>query len=277
MNDPIQALKDAGYHVVRDRPISKRLKAFMLHVQAMFEYGHFAFGDPLIIKLLNNAQLRKGTAMTADQLLQAVKPGNESQRFLAAATFIAPRIFYRGYTLTCPDCKMTDWYPLYDLDIARGGRGDYWFSCRNHGNSFILPINAQLEYKLTPLAQIIITEGGLTLLNVANHFVTKNVYYPLLAVEVKSRNLHTDIDLLFTSKKDGGYLVECKDNFQTTDEAVAGLQQTIGTGLMLADTLGYQYVFATLQDEVPLAIIEQLDAANARLLTASDLLKPYEG
>ena len=277
MNDPIQALKDAGYHVITDRPVSKRLNAFI----KLTLMQQVVYRDPLIVKLLSNAQLRKGNTLTADQMIRAVKPGEDSARLTRAATQIAKAIFQRGYTLECPDCGMVDWSPLYELVINSSGTPSYHFVCRGFTHPFQLPINAQLEYKLNPLVREAVKDGGLTLLNALitlNQEVKSSERFrdKYVAVEVKNRHLHTDIDLLLILK-DSGLLVECKDNFQTTDEAVAELQRTIETGLMLADTLGYQYVFATLQDEVPLAIQQQLDAANARLLTGRDLLKPYEG
>ncbi|MCB9458662.1 MAG: hypothetical protein H6670_03350 [Anaerolineaceae bacterium] len=276
MNDPIQALRDAGYHVVTDRPVSKRLNAFVKLTMMQQEY----YRDPLIVRLLSNAQLRKGNALTADQLIRAVKPGENSERFIKAATAISKAIFQRGYSLECPDCGMVDWYPLYDMIINSSGAPLYHFVCRGFTHPFPLPINAQIEYKLNPLVSEAVKDGGLTLLN-ALVYLNQEVHPSerfqdkFIAVEVKNRHLHTDIDLI-RFHKNGGYYVECKDNFNTTDEAIAELQRTIETGLMLANTLGYQYVFATLQEEVPPTIQQQLDAANARLLTAHDLLKPYD-
>ncbi|MCA9885632.1 MAG: hypothetical protein KC708_21790 [Anaerolineae bacterium] len=273
MNDPIQALRDAGYHVVTDRPVSKRLNAFIR--LAVLNPG--AYQDPLIVRLLSNAQLRKGNALTADQLIRAVKPGENSEHFIKAATKISQAIFQRGYTLECPDCSIVDWYPLYDLNIDREGNAGYHFICRNFTDEISLPINAELQYKLTPLVREVVKDGGLTLVNTLIS-LDLGLRSPSrsVAVEVKNRHVHTDIDLLLHSRHEDGLLVECKDNFKTTDEALADLQRTIETGLMLADMLSYQYVFATLQEEVPLPIQQQLDAANARLLTAHDLLKPYD-
>ena len=278
MNDPIQALKDAGYHVITDRPVSKRLNAFINFTRRDKQY----YRDPLIVKLLSNAKLRKGHALTGDQLIRIVKPGEHSERFIQAASYIVDPAFWRGYVLTCSHCTMVDWYPLEQPWKDRIVDSEYRCRCSSCRYIIYLPINTQIEYKLKSLFQEALKGGALTVLNTLTYLNeskkhSERYHVQHFTVEVKNRHLHTDIDLLLHSRHEDSLLVECKDNFKTTAEAIAELQRTIETGLMLADTLGYQYVFATLKDEVPLAIQQQLDAGNARLLTANDLLKPYEG
>jgi hypothetical protein len=267
VTDPINMLKDAGYHVVTDRPISKRLRQFTLMTK------HFAaYQDPLIIRLMNDAQLRKGKALTAKQIINAIKPGQDSERFIQQATSISQVSLQRGYTLTCPACMLTDWYPLPNLMTSEAPRCDL-FKCRGCYQSILLPFDAQFEYKLNSLVREAVINGGLTLLNALVYLTHSrhHTYTWHTAVEVKNRHLHTDIDLLLFDK-DSGLLVECKDNFQTSDTALETLKQTIDTGLKLAKTLDYGYVFATLQDDVPAAISKQVEQGSRRVLTSRDLL-----
>lgn len=265
----IETLTEAGHHVIAGRPASKRLSAFV-----RFAGDTKSYQDPLIVRLLSNAQLRKGATQTAEQIIKAVKPGKAHERFMQQATQLVQKGLQRGYTLTCPTCALTDWYPLQPPlagDVAQIGP----LRCSGCHNPITLPFNAQFAYKLNPLVREALKEGGLTILNPWVYLLEWGAVEEHIALEVKNRHMHTDIDMLLRSPQ-GGILVECKDNFKKTDAALPQLQRTIDQGLMLAETLGYRYIFATLQETVPATLEAQIAQGNGQLLTGRDLLKPWE-
>jgi len=224
--------------------------------------------DDYMIRLLSNAQLRKGKAFTYKQLQQLANPQEHIDRFQAQMqTLTAQGMFLRGYGLTCPVCDLEAWYSLSEV-------GEH-VTCQGCRFDFQMPLTLPFAYRPNRLLAEALKSGAMTILLTALWLYQQdnNLTWQTESV-VHQGDLTTDIDIL-AQVNDDLWLIECKDNFKTSDKALDDLLDQLRAGLQIADDIGAtQSVFATLYNrDLPDRLTEFLHDNDIRLLTRADLLR----
>ena len=196
--------------------------------------------DEYMIQLLSNAQLRKEKAFTYKQMHQIAHPEQETDRFYAQMqTLIAKGMFLRGYNLSCPVCDLDTWYSLSAVDEH--------VTCQGCRFEFQMPLTLPFAYRPNRLLVEALKSGAMTILltalwlheqDITMQWQTESVVY--------QGGLMTDIDI--AAQVNGEmWLMECKDNFKTTDKALDELIEQLKTGQQIAQDIGAsRYLFSTL-------------------------------
>lgn len=261
----LACLQSVGYRVSLDA--KGRYTQGLVHL--MGELSELDFlRDAYMIRLLSNAQLRKGKAFTQSQLQQIANPQSHTERFYEQLDDLVEKwLFLQGYNLTCPTCYLDLWYSLDNLSAR--------VLCQGCRSPLSIPSNLAIAYRPNPLLVEALKSGAMTILLVAlwlaQHNPTMQWDTGLL---VQKGNVKTDIDFI-AMINDDLWLIECKDNFRSNDKVLDDLIKQLQVGQTIAQEVDAKhYVFATLYPEVlPERLSEFLLIHDISILTRADLLR----
>jgi len=224
--------------------------------------------DDYMIHLLSNAQLRKEKAFTYKQLQQIALPEDQIDRFYSQMqTLTAKGMFLRGYHLQCPVCDLATWYGLYDINEH--------VTCQGCRFTFQLPLTLPFAYRPNRLLAEALKSGAMTILLTALWLIEQdNTMQWQTECVVQNGNITTDIDI--GAQVNGEiWIIECKDNFKTTDKALDELIDQLRIGHQVAQDIGAsRYILATLYDKtIPDRLANFLAEHQIKVLTRRDLLR----
>ncbi|MGB1288568.1 MAG: hypothetical protein ACPG7F_18680 [Aggregatilineales bacterium] len=235
-----EQLRAAGYHVTVDIK-AKYLDGMLSTLPHSSELIH-VFRQETLIRLFSNAQLRKGRAYTFSQLQQIALPGEHDRLFQAYITdLLKRRIFHRVYVLPCDLCGIENY--VKPSSLTEDMRCD---NCRAFLN---IPLDLAFSYHLSTLFQTGLKNGLLTVILALVYLMKNNA--DNLQFEshllIKKQKQSGDIDLI-VKYADTLYMIECKDNLNTRQTTLAGLETQLALFKDVADALNATPVFATLYD-----------------------------
>lgn len=215
-----------------------------------------------IMRVLSNAQVRKGQAYTYSQLVQLGQPKDKIEDFQnVLAEFARCGALLRGYRLTCSYCQLDAWYRLDDVVEATPCQGCY---------SLIQPpLDSSFAYQVNPLLSLGLRSGVLTVLSILDKQDETTEWHNGFIIQ--KGDLNTDVDLVI-ERNGHVFFNECKDNFKTDPASIQALCNQLKTLQQIAIDAGAKLVFATLvEPPLPEALQSFLDAQNIPALTAQDL------
>lgn len=196
--------------------------------------AHLLRSEP-ILRLLSNAQLRRGRAFTYRELLGFAQPGRKAaveafnRRLMALE---ARQILLRGYNVQCATCDLVAWY-----EPGQIGSG-VCLGCRS---PLALPLELAFAFRLNQLFMEGLKQGALTVLLTLAHIQPAAWWAGLIASRDGQK---TDLDLVLHTAEGNLLVAECKDNFGRG--GLARLEDQIERGARVAATVGAAYVLATL-------------------------------
>lgn len=224
--------------------------------------------DEYMIRLLSNAQLRKEKAFTYKQLQQIALPEQHIDRFYSQMqTLMAKGMFLRGYNLQCPVCDLATWYDLNHISET--------VACQGCRFTFQLPLTLPFAYRPNRLLVEALKSGAMTILLTALWLTEQDSEMQWQTESVVQNNtITTDIDIGAQVNGDI-WLIECKDNFKTTDKALDELIDQLQIGQQIAQNIdARRYLLATLYDKsIPDRLAAFLTKQEITILTRSDLLR----
>jgi hypothetical protein len=224
--------------------------------------------DEYMVRLLSNAQLRKEKSFTYKQLHQIAQPETHTDRFYnQMQTLTAKGMFLRGYSLQCPVCDLDTWYSMSDISEQ--------VTCQGCRFAFQLPLTLPFSYRPNRLLAEALKSGAMTILLTALWLYEqdKSMQWQTESV-VHQANLTTDIDIV-AQIGDEIWLIECKDNFKTTDSALDTLIEQLRIGYKVAQDIGAsRFLLATLYPKaIPDDLANFLVDHQIDTLTRTDLLR----
>lgn len=255
MADRLQA---AGYEVSRDS------KGNYYHgmLRLAGDLNGLAFlRQETMIRLLLNAQIRKGIAYTFAELKAIALPREHAEQFAHLLQDLAGRqIFLRGYVPKCPVCNLELWYPLSEIDEHMRCQG-----CRSN---FQLPLELDFSYRMNQLFVMGVNQGALSVLLTALHLHRHSISMVWDANYLLKKNGEkTELDFIALCDEKL-FIAECKDNFKDA----AALENQLSQGLKLAEEIGaHLFMFSTLQSAIPVPVVKLL-SKRGQLLLWDDLL-----
>ena len=261
MNQPddyliISTFAQAGYTVERDA--KGRYCDGMWKLMGCDPNVACLLRDESIIELFSNAQIRKGKAFTYREMLGITQPGSDERvtHFYEHLVILAENdILLRGYNVKCPFCDLDTWYD--PGSIADG----ICLGCRS---LLRLPLELPFAFRLNQLFMEGLKQGALTVL-LAALMLIESTHGDIIwrsGYAAHKPGLSSDIDLAaFTGG--GLILAECKDNFPDNRPDTGAVIAQLESSLTVARDIGAaQFLFVTLRDNVPEAIISFLQNAN---------------
>jgi hypothetical protein len=240
---------------------SKYMKGLLPLLRGQYELGILQHED--MIRLLNNAQIRKGRAYSLKELAQIAHPQAETGRFIKQIAGLASSgAFIRGYGLQCPHCDLDKWYALDT--VAE------WVRCEGCRQLFQLPLDLDFAFRPNRLLMEALKSGALTILLTLHHWLQDSpVTIWQSNIEVSQEVLATDIDLL-VQREDGLFMAECKDNF----DDLRDLEAQLAIAQRIAKDIGANFVFASLYEgALPEGLLRFLEAHDISFLSREALLK----
>jgi hypothetical protein len=254
----LELLQSANYKAELSAK-SKYVKGLLPLLRGQYELGVLQHED--MIRLLSNAQIRKGRAYSLSELVQIASPQSETPRFVRQiANLASSGAFIRGYGLQCPHCDLDAWYALDS--VAE------WVTCEGCRQLFQLPMDLDFAFRPNRLLMEALKSGALTILLTLNHWLQDSpVTIWQSNIEISQERLSTDIDLL-VQREDGLFMAECKDNFDDLRE----LEAQLAIGHYVAKEIGATFVFASL-GEIPKGLSIFLGQHKIPLLSRKELLK----
>lgn len=204
--------------------------------------------DGGVLQLLE-CMCRSG-AHTADQMKQVLKPGQSATDVSELAQDLArDGVFLRGYTIQCPACDLTQWYPVLALSET--------MACAGCLSTIQPPPEAPFSYKLNELMVRGIQQGAIPVLLtiLALSTLARRSFLHTPGIEVRRGGIRTDIDLLASC--DGELLMaECKDLRQgCSRESAREIGGTLEELAQIAERVGARVIFlSSLTDAVPRAL-----------------------
>lgn len=246
-------------------PKGKYIKGVLPLLGGQYELGLLQHED--ILRLLSNAQIRKGRAYSLKQLAQIANPQAETPRFLKQFSTLASRAaFIRGYALQCPICDLDTWYALDEVAEL--------VTCQGCRNRFQLALELDFGFRPNQLLMEALKSGALTILLTLHHWLNDSpVTIWQSNIEIKQEMLRTDIDLL-VQREDGLFMAECKDNFETDSASLQALEAQLALGAHIAKEIGAKFSFATLTEaEIPTSLLSFLENHEIHLIDRKTLLK----
>lgn len=259
-----QQLQSAGYSVSANAK-GRYIKGL---IRLMGDLTALTFlRDEYMIRLLSNAQLRKEKAFTYKQLHQIANPAYHTDRFYSQMqTLIAKGMFLRGYNLACPVCDLDAWYSLMAIDEH--------VTCQGCRFEFQMPLTLPFAYRPNRLLVEALKSGALTILLTALWLYEhdETMQWQTESV-VHQGELMTDIDIA-VQMGDAIWLIECKDNFKTTEVALIDLIAQLKIGQQIAQDIGAsRYLFSTLYSKpIPDPLLDFLKSHQIESLGRADLL-----
>jgi hypothetical protein len=233
----IAALKQAGYQVKHDGSAA-------LYDKMLQQFGGVAelkiLQDPAILRLLSDAQIRKGRIFTVAELWKIAQPDQHSPHFEAyVQDLVLRQILIRGYQLTCPNCDLTEWYLPQEANEV--------VDCRGCLARFQLPLRVDFSFKPNTLIIKGLNNGALTwLLTLHWFFRKKDTFQWGAGYVMKKGGQSTNLDLVIM-QAGRLILIECKDRLpplEVLGEQFTRLKQ-------VAEDVGGVLLLATLQEDVP--------------------------
>lgn len=194
--------------------------------------------EDYMLRLLDNAQVKKGTAFTLHELMQIALPRQHHTDFLNIMTRLAAQsVFMRGYRLTCPVCDLTLWYELSAVQEMT--------PCRGCLMPFQLPLDLSFAYRLNHLFCMGLNQGAASVLLM---LLWLHEHYEKVTWEACIIIQQTEVDLIVHADDDL-LLIECKNvltDKQTSQiERVKALAEAIGGKFMLAVLSHHQLKLST--------------------------------
>lgn len=261
--DLLAALRRRGYDVKINSKghyfagIHRRLTAHQLRANVLLQ--------PALLRLLSNAQVRKGRAYTLTEMLPIALPADaaESAQFAECITQLQDAsLFLRGIRAKCEVCHLNHWYALDELPQQ--------LNCLGCGEYLKLPLDMQFAYRANPLLCEGLKSGLLSVFAVMQQKCYGHYWDGAnVCVDIRKDDIISDIDAMYR-----GCIYECKDNFKTTDAALAGLEAQLSIQKRIADDIGAQLYFATLyQGEIPARLQQFLTAHDITQLPRQELLR----
>ena len=257
----IELLKSEGY-TVREAAQGRYMKGLVPLLGGQYELD--ILREDYLIRLLSNAQIRKGRAYTLKELTQIAMPDAAMPRFMQQMAQLTERgAFIRGYRLHCPTCDLDTWYALDDVAEV--------VTCQGCRIPFQLPLDVDFAFRLNRLLMEATKSGAMTVLLTLYHWLQDSpITLWLAGLEVSKNSIATDIDLI-VQREDGLFMAECKDNFNGDD--VDNLLIQLEQGKSIADAIGATCVFATLfDDEIPQSVRQFCDNHTIHLLPRPTLI-----
>lgn len=254
----LELLQSANYKAELSAK-SKYMKGLLPLLRGQYELGILQHED--MIRLLSNAQIRKGRAYSLKELAQIANPKEETPRFIKQIAGLASSgAFIRGYGLQCPHCDLDTWYALDT--VAE------WVTCEGCRQLFQLPLDLDFAFRPNRLLMEALKSGALTILLTLHHWLQDSpVTIWQSNIEISQEMLTTDIDLL-VQREDGLFMAECKDNFDDLQD----LQAQLTIAQHVAKQIGAKFVFASLA-ELPEALTLFLERHAIPFLGRNELLK----
>jgi hypothetical protein len=253
--------------------------------------------NPNILELFSHPDVIKEEALTILDMyrrLKISKNKNEKEEFHNWIQILASKeILLRGYNLKCPVCGLNTWYEL--------DRVHEHIVCDGCRMEFQLPIRLEFAYRLNRLFLDRNNQGTitvlLTLLVLYETALDGLIWQADVNLEkIDNRDEKIEIDIIAMCD---GYLivVECKNSFlpserpneneeqqqrriEKTEEKIEELKQQLEREIKVAiDMKAHLFLFATLEENIPIEIIEFIEAQDAmydslciRLLPSSELM-----
>ena len=253
----IAALQNAGYTVRRESLDSIYRKMIqLLGYEGLGSIDRIRRED--ILRLLMDAQIRKGRAFTVAELKAIADPREETESFYAALQEIVAydnAIFRRGYEFECLYCLDRHWYIAYEFGEQ--------MTCHGCEAIFQPPLETEFFYKINELFAKGLKNGALTVL-----FTLRKM--DLLCEEMnwfsgyqlRKDGASFDVDLIVQC--DGKLtLFECKDSLPKDESRLREqIEQTLGA----AEAIGADYRFSTLAEETAALLKEHPVWLRADLL-----------
>jgi hypothetical protein len=216
-----------------------------------------------ILRLLCDAQIRKGSAFTLPELKAIADPREETEAFYDAFQEIVAygnAIFRRGYEFECPYCLDRHWYIAYEFGEQ--------MTCPRCEAVFQPPLQAEFFYKINDLFAKGLKNGALTVLFTLRKMETDcTEMHWFSGYQFRKDGQSFDVDLIVQC--DGAVMLfECKDSLP---EDESGLHEQIGRTSQVAQAIGADFRFSTLAPELPTTTTDLLRAHEVWLRT--DLLR----
>lgn len=224
--------------------------------------------DDYMIRMLSNAQLRKEKAFTYKQLQQLAIPEQHIDRFYnQMQTLTAKGMFLRGYNLQCPVCDLDTWYSLTAISEI--------VTCQGCRFDFQMPLTLPFAYRPNRLLVEALKSGAMTILLTALWLYDQDdsMQWQTESI-VQQGKMTTDIDIAVQIHGEI-WLIECKDNFKSTDKALSDLITQLQTGHQIAQDVGAsRYLFSTLYAKsLPEPLTKFLVDHEIDSLTRAELLR----
>lgn len=213
-----------------------------------------------MIRLLSNAQLRKGHAYTLRELRQIGNPGEHPLLFDSALRYLEERgALRRGYRIDCPHCGLRLWYPLVDIQAhirCEGCRKEYW-----------LPQELDFAYSLNPLAREALKSGALCVIRAARYLSRQDhIWLAGLEVQRRTGGAMGEVDLMLPYVP---VVAECKDTIENAEKLLIQLMRLIDIGQVISA----ECYLATLDKTIPEDVAAFCAAKNIRVLTQVELVQ----
>lgn len=223
------------------------------------------FRSESLLRLLSNAQLRKGRAFNVRQMQQIASPADEQAAFMERLRLLVERrLFQRGYRLRCTECSLEQWHSLEHMTPA--------LRCAGCFAPLPLPLEPSLAYRLNPLLGEVLKSGLLSVILTLVHFDYQDVLWES-GIVVQRGSLHTDVDVLIERRDGSLLLVECKDNFHDSAQALQKLREQFLLGQQIAQEIDADFYFSTLYgDAMPPGLNEFLALQDIIVLPRTMLL-----
>lgn len=162
----------------------------------------------------------------------------------------------RGVSVPCPDCRLSGWHSLAELDE--------WVECPGCTHQFILPDESTVEYYLVPneLAARFISEGGRAVLMTAGVLRQLDrsaiVQFGGFLTRSGEDDPFGEVDLISLSYR-RIVVAECKDFFSVTEDKIAEVVDSLRSTLDTAREIDADHVVLGLcVDGDPDELVERL-------------------
>ena len=241
----VAALQSVGYSVRRESldSVYRKMVQMLGHSHGLESIDRIRRED--IVRLLCDAQIRKGAALTLAELKAIADPRDATKAFYAALQEIVAygnAIFRRGYEFECPYCADRHWYNVYEFGEQ--------MTCRGCEAVFQPPLETDFFYKINELYAKGLKNGGLTVL-----FTLRKMDLLCEAMnwhsgyQLQTDGHSFDVDLIVDCE--GALtLFECKDNLPDDESALIVQLERM---LKVAEAIGANFGFSTLAEVLPAA------------------------
>lgn len=206
-----------------------------------------ALALPSIVRLLSNAQVRKGRAYTYNEMQQLAQPQTQVDAFRdALEQLLESGAFAAGYRVACHFCSLVTWHQL------AGWHGP--LSCAGCQTLLQLPLTANLAFQPNPLLCEGLKSGLLSVL-LLQRYLQKQIDDEQIAFWhcyiLQGQDSATDLDLIMQMSSGQVLLAECKDNYSVSSQSLLALERQLNTLQQVGKAIGASIYFATLREEPP--------------------------
>jgi hypothetical protein len=254
----LNPLQQAGYALSQEKA-GKQISVVM---QDSYHFSEVV-QDEMLIRLLSNAQIRKGKSYSYRELLQMAHVKDKERSFPYPRVFF-DIIFNRGYEVECIHCAFSHWY---SFDAAK--RDLLCIGC-THGLMF--PPDLSFAFRLNPLWGEVAKNGGLSVMLTFYRFAKGKPAgrnWGKAGVLAKRNGQQIEIDLIGGQKGNVEAIVECKDAIPSVEKLLEQLAKLN----RLAREISVDCYFATLAETIPPEIMTFCEQNNVRVLTRAELVR----